>query len=144
MDSLWEAGGVTASIVIAPAGGITPLSALLLECGGWHMVLEDSVLRVTGVVVLDRVRVDLVVLRNMVKLYMDHGELTLSQLHRLYIQEYGVKLSWHTIRMYHILLAEKGLIECRGERPRICTVTRRGRDYVLAVDAALGALGLKP
>jgi len=108
------------------------------------MVLEDSVLRVTGVVVLDRVRVDLVVLRNMVKLYMDHGELTLSQLHSLYKQEYGVKLSWQTVRTYHMLLAQRGLVECRGERPRPCTATRRGRDYVLAVDAALGALGLKP
>jgi predicted transcriptional regulator len=111
---------------------------------GGIVVLGSSVLRVTGVVVVDGVRVDLVVLRNMVKLYIDHGELTISQLHSLYQQEYGVKLSWQTIRTYHMLLVQKGLVECRGERPRLCTATRRGRDFVLAVDAALGALGLTP
>jgi predicted transcriptional regulator len=103
-----------------------------------------KVTRVTGVVVVDGVRVDLVVLRNMVKLYIDHGELTVSQLHSLYQQVYGVKLSWQTVRAYHMLLVQRGLVECRGERPRLCTATRRGRDFVLAVDAALGALGLIP
>jgi predicted transcriptional regulator len=113
---------------------------------GGIVVLESSirVTRVTGVVVLDGVRVDLVVLRNMVKLYIDHGELTVSQLHSLYQQAYGVKLSWQTVRAYHMLLTQRGLVECRGERPRFCTATRRGRDFVLAVDAALGALGLTP
>jgi len=28
MDSLWEAGGVTASIVVAPAGGVTPFKCV--------------------------------------------------------------------------------------------------------------------
>jgi predicted transcriptional regulator len=113
---------------------------------GGIVVLESSikVTRVTGVVVLDGVRVDLVVLRNMVKLYIDHGELTVSQLHSLYQQVYGVKLSWQTVRAYHMMLTQRGLVECRGERPRLCTATRRGRDFVLAVDAALGALGLGP
>jgi predicted transcriptional regulator len=112
---------------------------------GGIVVLEGSTLkitRVTGVVVVGKVRVDLVVLRNMVKLYIDHGELTVSQLHRLYQQAYGVKLSWQTIRAYHMLLEQRGLVECRGERPKFCTATRRGRDFALAVDAALGALGL--
>jgi len=111
------------------------------------VVLEGSTLkitRVTGVVVVDGVRVDLVVLRNMVKLYIDHGELTVTQLHSLYQQVYGVKLSWQTVRAYYMLLTQRGLVECRGERPRLCTATRRGRDFVLAVDAALGALGLSP
>jgi len=110
------------------------------------VVLEGSikVTRVTGVVVVGKVRVDLVVLRNMVKLYIDHGELTVSQLHSLYQQAYGVKLSWQTLRACHMLLTQRGLVECRGERPRLCTATRRGRDFVLAVDAALGALGLTP
>jgi predicted transcriptional regulator len=114
---------------------------------GGIVVLGSSALkvtRVTGVVVVDGVRVDLVVLRNMVKLYIDHGELTVSQLHSLYKQVYGVKLSWQTVRAYHMLLTQRGLVECRGERPRLCTATRRGRDFVLAVDAALGALGLGP
>jgi predicted transcriptional regulator len=101
-----------------------------------------KVVKVAGVAVVDGVRVDLVVLRNMLKLYIDHGELTLSQLHSLYTQAYGVKLSWQTVRAYHMLLVQRGLVECRGERPRFCTATRRGRDFVLAVDAALGALGL--
>jgi predicted transcriptional regulator len=114
---------------------------------GGVVVLEGSTLKVTkvtGVVVVDGVRVDLVVLRNMVKLYIDHGELTVTQLHSLYQQVYGVKLSWQTIRAYHMLLEQRGLVECRGERPKFCTATRRGRDFVLAVDAALGALGLGP
>jgi predicted transcriptional regulator len=101
-----------------------------------------KIAKVTGVVVVGKVRVDLVVLRNMLKLYIDHGELTVSQLHSLYQQTYGVKLSWRTVRAYHMLLVQRGLIECRGERPKFCTATRRGRDFALAVDAALGALGL--
>ena len=76
------------------------------------MVLEGlKVTRVTGVVVVDGVRVDLVVLRNMVKLYIDHGELTVSQLHSLYQQAYGVKLSWQTLRIHYMELKVQYAIE---------------------------------
>ena len=98
------------------------------------------VIGVSGVVEVSGVRFDLVVIRNMLYIYLRRGELTSTQLMEEYAAEFGVRLSWNTVKRYLDLLEDRGLIECMGEKPKYCTATKQGREFVFVLDTALAML----
>jgi len=77
--------------------------------------------------------IDVVTLYRLLKLIYENPNLSMTELHKMYIERYKRKVNYNIVKRHVEYATEKGLVKISGGKPTKLEITKKGIDYLFLI-----------